>query len=205
MQMIRVSHRLTVVMLAASIAFSAIGCSSNATRTTGESPDEIAEEASMRDEGYWFSHAVPMLTTIAQDTAWSAVRRDDTDTIVLKERRQRPDGSVGRLTWLISFSSPPALASPVLVDGKQAHGWVLEEGDGQRTYAAPLAGEVTIHERAAERLVATLNVVMSPKARQAVREDDEPWMGLQANVDLPRRRVHIPTEDMRIRTYQSEP
>ncbi len=205
MQMIRVSHRLTILMLAASVAISAIGCSSNATRTTAQSPDVIAEEAPTRDEGYWVSHAVPMLTTIAQDTAWAAVRRDDTDTIILKERRERPDGSIGHLTWLISFTSPPALATPIAIDGVQAHGWVLEEGDGQRTYAAPLAGEVTVHERAAERLVASLNVVMNPKARQAVREDDEPWMGLQADVDLPRKRVHIPTEDMRIRTYQSEP
>jgi len=184
-----------------------VGCQSKGTRAEGETATTVveAETPGIHGEGYWVAHAVPSLTTIARDTAWSLVRRDDVDTIILNEQRTRPDGTTGSLTWLVSFTSPPSLETPVALDGTQAHGWLLEGGPGQRTFAVPLSGEVVVSERAAERLVARVNVKMNPRARNAVREDDDLGVGVEANVDLPRRKVHIPWQEVTTRTYGIEP
>lgn len=194
--------RIALSLLAVWLALSGGGCQSGGTKPTDAEVAELETTAApQREEGYWVSHAVPRLTTIARDTTWSVVRRDDYDTIVLRERRTRPDGTTGQLTWLISCASPPAIDSAIALDGTQAHGWLIEEGSGQRTYATGLTGEVVVHERAAERLVASVNVSMAPSAREAVREDDDAGVTLQADVDLPRRRVHVPASDMQIQTY----
>lgn len=193
--------RTALTLICFALAAAIGGCRSAAKAEPGVA-ESTEDPGFVRDEGYWVAHAVPMMTTISQDTTWSLVRRDEVDTIILRERRPRGDGSTGRLTWLISVATPPALDAPVVIDGVQAHGWLIESGDGQRTYAVALAGEVTVHERAAEKYVATINVAAAPRTRLAVREDDEPGVTLVADVDLPRRRVHIPFEDMRIRTHQ---
>ena len=131
-------------------------------------------EADRPPASAWFPDADARFVTIERSTTYTVSPADGASLLVVQEPFESPDGRPARLTWIVSVPDGSPMQRPLDLEpgsaSPEAEAWVLEEIEGADTHAAPLFGRVTLNQRTAGAMTATLNLTTRPPggAGQAV-------------------------------------
>lgn len=147
---IRFFAAVPLVVLVAGLAGCADGAGSAGSALSGGS-------GATRAAGYWTPEATPAFVEIDRERTMVVTEDDSREMLVVVTDGRTGDRPAGRFTWIVSLPANTPAGATLKVNEGDAWAWVHHDVGGRRG-VVELVGAVTITERSADRVTASLSL-----------------------------------------------